>query len=401
MTIADDSVPDFSPWPKRGATRGVDLVAPGAHLQGLRVPKSYNDLNHPGRPDRQPLLPRQRDVRIGGASCPARRPCSTRCTRPRSRTGSRSCSPTAAVAINGKAQAIGGGELQLQPTLTTSPAGLGPDVARLHRDRDPRGRPRPRSPDQRRRRPDRRAGHLRPGLRLARDGRASRPTATAGRAARGTATSLVRQLVVRQQLVRQQLVRQLVVRQQLVGQLAGRATLVGQHAGPATAGRATAGRATRGPATAGRPRAGTRARARPPSRAVHSGAMDEGQAPSRSGSLRIGLTGPIGCGKSTVASWLGERAGVVVIDADQVAREVVEPGEPALDAVIARFGPEPAPGRRIARSGGPRPDRVRRSGGAPRPRGDRPSGRPSADPRGGRGRGEGRRSGRSSSRRSS
>jgi dephospho-CoA kinase len=68
--------------------------------------------------------------------------------------------------------------------------------------------------------------------------------------------------------------------------------------------------------------------------------MDEGQAPSRSGSLRIGLTGPIGCGKSTVAGWLGERAGVVVLDADQVAREVVEPGEPALDAVIDRFGPE-------------------------------------------------------------
>ena len=54
--------------------------------------------------------------------------------------------------------------------------------------------------------------------------------------------------------------------------------------------------------------------------------------------VRIGLTGPIGCGKSTVASWLGERPGVVVIDADQVAREVVEPGEPALDAVLARFG---------------------------------------------------------------
>jgi dephospho-CoA kinase len=39
-----------------------------------------------------------------------------------------------------------------------------------------------------------------------------------------------------------------------------------------------------------------------------------------------------------VAGWLGERPGVVVIDADQVAREVVEPGEPALEAVIARFG---------------------------------------------------------------
>ncbi len=56
--------------------------------------------------------------------------------------------------------------------------------------------------------------------------------------------------------------------------------------------------------------------------------------------VRIGLTGPIGCGKSTVARWLGERPGVIVIDADQVAREVVEPGEPALEAVLARFGEE-------------------------------------------------------------
>ena len=54
--------------------------------------------------------------------------------------------------------------------------------------------------------------------------------------------------------------------------------------------------------------------------------------------FRLGLTGPIGCGKSTVAGWLGERPGIVVIDADRVARDVVEPGEPALEAVIARFG---------------------------------------------------------------
>ena len=54
--------------------------------------------------------------------------------------------------------------------------------------------------------------------------------------------------------------------------------------------------------------------------------------------VRIGLTGPIGCGKSTVAGWLGARRGVVVIDADHVAREVLDPGEPALDAVIERFG---------------------------------------------------------------
>jgi len=39
-----------------------------------------------------------------------------------------------------------------------------------------------------------------------------------------------------------------------------------------------------------------------------------------------------------VAGWLGERPGVVVIDADVVAREVLDPGEPAVDAVIARFG---------------------------------------------------------------
>jgi dephospho-CoA kinase len=54
--------------------------------------------------------------------------------------------------------------------------------------------------------------------------------------------------------------------------------------------------------------------------------------------LRIGITGPIGCGKSTVAGWLGTHPGVAVIDADQVARDVLDPGEPALAAVIARFG---------------------------------------------------------------
>jgi dephospho-CoA kinase len=51
------------------------------------------------------------------------------------------------------------------------------------------------------------------------------------------------------------------------------------------------------------------------------------------------LTGPIGCGKSTVAAWLGE-LGAVVIDADEVAREVVARGTPELDAVIREFGAE-------------------------------------------------------------
>jgi dephospho-CoA kinase len=52
---------------------------------------------------------------------------------------------------------------------------------------------------------------------------------------------------------------------------------------------------------------------------------------------RIGLTGPIGCGKSTIAGWLAER-GAFVVDADAVARVVTAPGEPAHDAVLARFG---------------------------------------------------------------
>jgi len=53
--------------------------------------------------------------------------------------------------------------------------------------------------------------------------------------------------------------------------------------------------------------------------------------------LRIGLTGPIGCGKSTVAGWLAER-GAAVVDADAIAREVAAPGEPAHEAILERFG---------------------------------------------------------------
>ena len=53
--------------------------------------------------------------------------------------------------------------------------------------------------------------------------------------------------------------------------------------------------------------------------------------------LRIGITGPIGCGKSTIAGWL-EELGAFVIDADAVARDVTTPGEPAYDAILSRFG---------------------------------------------------------------
>jgi dephospho-CoA kinase len=53
--------------------------------------------------------------------------------------------------------------------------------------------------------------------------------------------------------------------------------------------------------------------------------------------LRIGLTGGIGSGKSTVSALLAAR-GAVVIDADRIAREVVEPGTAGLAAVVEAFG---------------------------------------------------------------
>lgn len=54
--------------------------------------------------------------------------------------------------------------------------------------------------------------------------------------------------------------------------------------------------------------------------------------------MKVGLTGGIGAGKSTVSRMLAER-GALVIDGDQIARDLVRPGEPALDQIVARFGP--------------------------------------------------------------
>jgi dephospho-CoA kinase len=53
--------------------------------------------------------------------------------------------------------------------------------------------------------------------------------------------------------------------------------------------------------------------------------------------MNIGLTGGIACGKSTVASLLTQR-GAFLIDADRIAREVVEPGSMGLDRIVERFG---------------------------------------------------------------
>ena len=59
--------------------------------------------------------------------------------------------------------------------------------------------------------------------------------------------------------------------------------------------------------------------------------------------LKVGLTGGIGSGKSTVSRLLASY-GAVLVDADLIAREVVEPGTPGLAAVIEAFGADVAPG---------------------------------------------------------
>ncbi|MBZ5736936.1 dephospho-CoA kinase [Nocardioides mangrovi] len=55
--------------------------------------------------------------------------------------------------------------------------------------------------------------------------------------------------------------------------------------------------------------------------------------------MRVGLTGGIASGKSTVSAILSE-LGAVIIDGDKLAREVVERGTPGLEQVVEAFGPE-------------------------------------------------------------
>jgi len=59
--------------------------------------------------------------------------------------------------------------------------------------------------------------------------------------------------------------------------------------------------------------------------------------PAASRAFRVGLTGGIASGKSTAARFFGA-LGVPILDSDQVAREVVEPGQPPLERLVERFG---------------------------------------------------------------
>jgi dephospho-CoA kinase len=59
--------------------------------------------------------------------------------------------------------------------------------------------------------------------------------------------------------------------------------------------------------------------------------------PAASRVFRVGLTGGIASGKSTAAKFFGA-LGVPILDSDQVAREVVEPGQPPLERLVERFG---------------------------------------------------------------
>ncbi|KGB77604.3 dephospho-CoA kinase [Cryptococcus deuterogattii R265] len=56
--------------------------------------------------------------------------------------------------------------------------------------------------------------------------------------------------------------------------------------------------------------------------------------------LIVGLTGGIASGKSTVSKLLSERHHLPIIDADLIAREVVEPGTSGYSLVVSHFGPD-------------------------------------------------------------
>jgi serine protease AprX len=112
QTLRDDQVPSFSPWPKKPGPRTVDLIAPGMHMQGLRVPNSFIDSNYPkgklsGRYFRGSGTSESTAVTTGAVALilekyPAATPDQVK-----------KLLLNNAVPISGKPQAIGAGELQL------------------------------------------------------------------------------------------------------------------------------------------------------------------------------------------------------------------------------------------------------------------------------------------------
>ena len=87
--------------------------------------------------------------------------------------------------------------------------------------------------------------------------------------------------------------------------------------------------------------------------------------------MRVGLTGGIASGKSTVAQFLVE-LGAVLIDGDALAREVVARGTPGLAQVVEEFGEELLTAGGRPRPAGAGPDRLLRRVRPPPPRGDHP-----------------------------
>ena len=241
-TLADDTVPDFSAAAKTGSARAPDFVAPGAHIQGLRVPNSFIDA-HAG----DGAMLDERYMRGSGTSESAaiasgavalildKFPHATPDQVKRLLKNGAYDMP-----LCSKAGACGSGELRLGADPVGSAPNLRPDGRAGRRRRVARGCAWVGSPDPRRRGPQGRDRHLRQVVRLCGHGDP-----------RGR-----RQLLVGRHVERQQLVRVLVVRHQLVGLLVVRLELVGLQLVGLLVVRHRAGRAPRGPAPAGPARAG-------------------------------------------------------------------------------------------------------------------------------------------------
>jgi serine protease AprX len=184
-TVLDDTVPDFSAAAKTGSARAPDFVAPGVHLQGLRVLNSYIDTKVDGK-----TILDDRFMRGSGTSEAAA--IASGAAAEERRVGPAAVRPD---------RDDGLGRAGARPDPLSAAPHLRPDRRTRNGHRLARRIARIGSPDAGRCGPQGRAGHLRQPVRLDRDGRP-----------RGR-----RKFMVRRDVERQQLVGQLLVRQQLVG----------------------------------------------------------------------------------------------------------------------------------------------------------------------------------------